>query len=204
MSVWRIAQASPLWRPGRSGASGAQIRRMVRCHWWQALFVLALLGQFLGPLFLAIHIWPFGPIGAGITWLGNTLCPVAWDTPSIFGHPMIVCPLCYGALVSVSATVFTYPRPAWFWNQWQTLPALARYLIIGVLVLPWLSGYVAVKAALWPLSWGGMLVLGLIGGMGVALLGAQFLELNTSAAGGASHAWDHEGRPSRPANPQHK
>jgi hypothetical protein len=172
MSVWRIAHASSLWRPGRSGASGARIR------WWQALIVLALLGQFLGPLFEAMRIWPFGPIGAGITWLGNSICPVAWDTPSIFGHPMIVCPLCYGALVAIAAVVFAYPRPARLWSRWGALPALARYLVIGALVLPWLSGYVAVKATRWPLSWGGMLALGLIGGLGVALLGAQFLELN--------------------------
>ncbi len=172
MSVWRIGHASPLWQ------RGAQIRRKVLCHWWQALIVLALLGQFLGPLFLAIRIWPFGPIGVGITWLGNAICPIARDTPSLFGHPMIVCPLCYGALISVAAVVFTYPRPARLWSLWLALPALLRYLLIMALVLPWLSGYVAVKAALWPLSWGSMLALGLLGGLGVALLGTQFWELN--------------------------
>lgn len=146
-------------------------------RWWQVLFGLALLGQFLAPLFLVIHIWPFKPIAEFIYWLGSTICPIAWDTPSVFGHPMIVCPLCYGALIAVTTLTFSYPRPEGPWRWWQAIAPLARLGIITLSLVPWLASYVMIKAGAWNLSWGAMLVFGMIGGVGTALLGFQMMEL---------------------------
>lgn len=152
-------------------------RRWRRVRWWQALYVLALLGQFLAPLFVIVNVFPFGPIGRFIYWLGMVICPIAWDTPTFLGQPMIVCPLCYGALVALTTLTFSYPRPRRAWAAWFALPAYPRLALAGLLFVPWLSAYIFIHAGLWVLPWPVMFVYGLLGGTGTALVGYQMLEL---------------------------
>jgi hypothetical protein len=166
MSVISIARVAP------------RARRWRRVRWWQALAVLALLGQFLAPLFVVIGVWPFGPIGRFIYWLGAAVCPVAWDTPAFLGQPMIVCPLCYGALMALTALTFSYPRPRRAWAAWFALPPYPRLALAGLLIAPWLCAYVFIHAGLWALPWPMMFVYGLLGGTGTALVGYQLLELS--------------------------
>lgn len=152
--------------------------RLRRVRWWQALFVLALLGQFLAPLFVRLAIWPFLPIGRFIYWLGMAICPIAWDTPSFLGLPMIVCPLCYGALVTLTAITFSYPRPRKVWRRWFEIPALLRLTIGAELIVPWLCGYIFIKASLWQMDYAAMFGLGLVGGLGTALVGYECVQLS--------------------------
>jgi hypothetical protein len=151
--------------------------RLRRVRWWQVLFVLALLGQFLAPLFVILGIWPFVPIGHFIYWLGAAICPIAGDTPTFLGRAMIVCPLCYGALVALTITTFSYPRPQPLWQHWFGLPAMARLAICAALITPWLSAYVLIKIGMWQIGYGAMFGLGLLGGLGTALIGYQLMEL---------------------------
>lgn len=167
-------------RPNRPvGAAIVAAARRVR--WWQVLFVLALLGQFLAPLFTIIHVWPFGPIAVFIYWLGATVCPIANDAPTFLGLPMVVCPLCYGALAALTTVTFAHPRPGRLWTAWARVPALARYGLILALIVPWLSAYVALKAAVLALPDAGMFALGLLGGTGTALLAFAALDLAAPA-----------------------
>ncbi len=153
-----------------------------RVRWWQVLVVLALLGQFLAPIFVILQIWPFGPIGRFIYWLGASICPIAWDTPSFLGRPMIVCPLCYGALVALATLMFSYPRPRRAWLAWFALSPYLRLAVAALLIAPWLCAYVLIKAGAWSLPWGIMFADGLLGGIGTALVGYQLMELSLPRA----------------------
>ena len=153
------------------------VDRLRRVRWWQVLFVLALLGQFLAPVFVQVTLWPFAPIGRFIYWLGASICPIAWDTPRFLGQPMIVCPLCYGALIALTTLTFSYPRPRPIWAGWFAIPPFLRLLICAELIAPWLCAYIFIKAGTWHMDWATMLGLGFMGGVGTALIGMQCLEL---------------------------
>lgn len=157
-------------RRARALASWTWLRR----HWWQVVIGICLLGPIQAPLSKAVGLWPLTPVADFINALGVLICPLAYDTPRIAGQPMSVCPLCYGALVSIFAVSLTFPRPHQFWRWWQGR-AWGLRLALAVSLLPvWLGAYVVHHAGLVAVPFGVMWPLGLLGGLGVALLG-EFL-----------------------------
>jgi hypothetical protein len=162
----------------RLPAQAAMRQRLRAIRWWQVLLVLALLGQFLGPLFVSARVWPFAPIGRLIYWLGAAICPDSAGAPIFLGRPMIVCLLCSGALIAVTAVTFSYPRPPGMWRAWRSIPSLAHFAVIAALIAPWLWGYIEMTARLAMLSQPAMFALGLVGGLGVALLVVQMRDLS--------------------------
>jgi hypothetical protein len=157
-------------RGARALASWGWLRR----HWWQGVIGLCLLGPIQAPLSKAAGLWPLTAVADFINALGVLICPLAYDTPRIAGQPMSVCPLCYGALLSIFAVSLNFPRPQQFWRWWHGR-AWGLRLTLAVALLPaWLGAYVVHHAGLVDVPFSVMWPLGLLGGLGVALLG-EFL-----------------------------
>jgi uncharacterized membrane protein len=150
-------------------------------RWWHAPLLLAGIGPILAPLFALIGIPPFSWLAVFIYWLGDLFCPLPERSAQILGHPMGVCPLCYTALLSVLAVTFTYPRPSQLRARWEALDWRLRLAIMLALTLPWLLSYVTNKAGFTQSPDAVMGVLGIPGGLGVALLG-YFLSERMSTA----------------------
>jgi hypothetical protein len=135
------------------------------------LLVLSLLGPILAPLFRSIGTQPFTGVATFIYWLGNLVCPLPDTAIVLFGQPMALCPLCYSALVAITAIAFSYPLPARLWTFWHRLDWLTRFGVLLALLVPWLALYSIFRHsqsdATAQLL---MLAVGLLGGSGVALL----------------------------------
>lgn len=150
-------------------------RKYHRSPWYRLRLQLVILffplaGPFLAPLFSWIGIWPFDMIARFIYVLGDLFCPLPERAVNLAGYSTSVCPLCYGALLGLAMILLSFPlRPATR-LKWERIPWQLQLALITAALIPWLSAYVANKAA-WtntpPLI---MYLLGFPGGLAVGLL----------------------------------
>ncbi|HAE83458.1 MAG TPA: hypothetical protein DCK85_08710, partial [Ktedonobacter sp.] len=82
---------------------------LYRLRWRLFILFFPLAGPFLAPLFTYVGIWPFGMIARFVYFLGDTLCPLPQRAVLIANYSTAVCPLCYGALLGLSATILSFP-----------------------------------------------------------------------------------------------
>jgi uncharacterized membrane protein len=146
-------------------------------RWWHFLLLLSLLGPILAPLFRTIGAQPFTGVANFIYWLGNLVCPLPDANIVLFGQPMAVCPLCYSALIAITVISLSYPLPARFYALWHRLAWPAQLGAILLLIVPWLALYSVFQHSQAGASQTVMLLIGLLGGTGVALLGEMLAGL---------------------------
>lgn len=140
-------------------------------HWWHFLLLLSLLGPILAPLFRTIGIAPFTTVANVIYWLGDLICPTTNTAIVLFGQPMAVSPLCYSALIAITVCALSYPSPQHLWRGWERIAWYLRFGLILLLIIPWLAFYRLDNGHATPLMQLLMLLVGLVGGTGIALLG---------------------------------
>jgi uncharacterized membrane protein len=105
-----------------------------------------------------------------VYFLGDTLCPLPQQAVYVTGSSTAVCPLCYGALLGLTAILLSFPFHPAARHTWERISWPLQLLLITCALLPWLSDYVLNKAG-WVLTpaWA-MYILGLPGGLAVGLL----------------------------------
>jgi hypothetical protein len=140
-------------------------------YWWHFLLLLSLLGPILAPVFSASSIAPFTIAANIIYWLGNLISPRPYTAIILFGQPMAVPPLGYSALIAITICALSYPSPWRFWTKLEHIPWYLRFGLILLLVIPWLLFYRLDNGHATQLLQLIMLFIGLIGGIGIALLG---------------------------------
>lgn len=150
-------------------------------RWWHFLLLLSLLGPILAPLFRAIGITPFTTAANVIYWLGNLISPTTNTAIVLFGQPMAVSPLWYSALIAVTVCSLSYPLPQPFWARLESTPWYLRFGLILLFIIPWLVFYRLDNSHATPLMQFIMLLIGLIGGTGIALLGHMLSSLLTKS-----------------------
>ena len=143
---------------------------LYRLRWRLFILFFPLAGPFLAPLFTRIGIWPFGMIAHFVYFLGDTFCPLPERAVLLSGYSTAVCPLCYGALLGLTAILLSFPFRPRIRQLWERLSWPLQLGLITVALLPWLSDYVLNKAG-WAFTpqWV-MYLLGLPGGLAVGLL----------------------------------
>lgn len=146
-------------------------------RWWHFLLLLSLLGPILAPLFRTISITPFTTAANVIYWLGNLISPTTNTAIVLFGQPMAVPPLWYSALIAITICALSYPSPQPFWTRLESTPWYLRFGLILLLIIPWLVFYRLDNSHATPLMQLIMLLIGLIGGTGIALLGHMLSSL---------------------------
>ena len=150
-------------------------------HWWHFLLLLSLLGPILAPLFRTIGIAPFTTVANVIYWLGDLICPTTNTAIVLFGQPMAVPPLWYSALIAITICALSYPSPQPFWTRLESTPWYLRFGLILLFIIPWLVFYRLDNSHATPLMQFIMLLIGLIGGTGIALLGHMLSSLLTKS-----------------------
>ena len=140
-------------------------------RWWHFLLLLSLLGPILAPLFRTIGMAPFTTVANVIYWLGNLISPTTNSAIILFGQPMAVSPLWYSALIAITVCALSYPSPQPFWTRLESIPWYLHFTLILLLIIPWLVFYRLDNGHATLLMQFIMLLVGLIGGAGVALLG---------------------------------
>lgn len=140
-------------------------------HWWHFLLLLSLLGPILAPLFRTIGIASFTAAANVIYWIGNLISPTTNTAIVLFGQPMAVSPLWYSALIAITVCALSYPSPQRFWRDWERIAWYLRFGLILLLIIPWLAFYRLDNGHATPLMQLLMLLVGLVGGTGIALLG---------------------------------
>ena len=148
-------------------------------YWWHFLLLLSLLGPILAPAFSASGIAPFTTAANIIYWLGDLISPSPHTAIILFGRPMTVPPLCYSALIAITICALSYPSPRRFWTRWEHIPWYLRFSLILLLIIPWLAFYRLDNGHATQLLQLIMLFVGLVGGMGIALLGHMLSALLT-------------------------
>lgn len=148
-------------------------------RWWHVLLLLALLGPILAPLFRSIGTQPFAGVANVIYWLGDLVCPLPAADITLFGQPMAACPLCYSALIAITAIALSYPLPARFWASWHRISWPMQLGAMLLLIAPWLALYTIFQHNQPAYFQTMMLLIGLVGGTGVALLGEMLAGLVT-------------------------
>ena len=148
--------------------------------WWHFLLLLALIGPVLAPLFRAIGIAPFTSVADFIYHIGEFVDPLPTTAIPLFGYPMAISPLCYSALIAITACALSYPAPKRFWALWRETSWYLQLGAILLLVIPWLICFRLQPAGNLPAWQLLMLPVGLVGGVGVALLAQVLAELFTS------------------------
>lgn len=146
-------------------------------RWWHIALLLSLLGPILAPLFRSIGAQPFTAIANFIYWLGNLICPLPDAEIVLFGQPMAVCPLCYSALIAITAIALSYPLPVRFWARWHRVAWPVQLGAMLLLIAPWLALYAVFQHNRPAYAQTVMLLVGLVGGTGVALLGEMLAGL---------------------------
>lgn len=146
-------------------------------RWWHFLLLLSLLGPILAPLFRAIGMAPFTTVANVIYWLGNLISPTTKTAIILFGQPMAVSPLWYSALIAITVCALSYPSPQPFWTRLETTRWYLHFTLILLLIIPWLAFYGLDNGQAPPLMRFIMLLIGLIGGAGIALLGHMLSRL---------------------------
>lgn len=146
-------------------------------HWWHFLLLLSLLGPILAPAFSASGIAPFTTVANIIYWFGNLISPTTNTAILLFGQPMAVSPLWYSALIAITVCALSYPSPQRFWERLERIPWYLRFGMILLLIIPWLAFYRLDNGHAAQLLQLIMLFVGLIGGMGLALLGHMLSDL---------------------------
>ena len=143
---------------------------LYRLRWRLFILFFPLAGPFLAPLFTRIGIWPFGMIARFVYFLGDTFCPLPERAVLLGGYSTAVCPLCYGALLGLTAILLSFPFHPRVRQLWERLSWPLQLGLITTALLPWLSDYVLNKAG-WAVTpqWT-MYLLGLPGGLAVGLL----------------------------------
>lgn len=150
--------------------------------WWHFLLLLALIGPVLAPLFRAIGTAPFTSVANFIYHVGTFVSPLPNTAIPLFGYPMAVSPLCYSALIAITACALSYPAPTHLWVLWRETSWYLQLSAILLLLLPWLACFrlqPADNLSAWQLL---MLPVGLVGGGGVALLVQVLAELLSPAS----------------------
>lgn len=139
-------------------------------RWQLALLFFPLAGPFLAPLFSWMGIWPFPIIARFIYVLGELFCPLPERALILAGYSTAVCPLCYGALLGLTAVLLSFPFRPGIRKWWEGLPWQLQLTLIVSALVPWLGDYVADKAG-WTFTpqWA-MYLLGILGGLAVGLL----------------------------------
>lgn len=146
-------------------------------RWWHFLLLLSLLGPILAPLFRTIGMAPFTNVANVIYWLGNLISPTTNTAIILFGQLMAVPPLWYSALIAITVCALSYPSPQPFWARLESTPWYRRFGLILLLIIPWLMFYRLDNGHATPLMQLIMLLIGLIGGTGIALLGHMLSNL---------------------------
>jgi hypothetical protein len=146
-------------------------------RWWHFLLLLSLLGPILAPFLRSIGAQPFTGVANFIYWLGNLVCPLPGADILLFGQPMAVCPLCYSALIAITAIALSYPLPTRFWAFWHRVAWPAQLGAMLLLIAPWLALYTVFQHHQPAYAQSVMLLVGLVGGTGVALLGEMLAGL---------------------------
>lgn len=143
---------------------------LYRLRWRLFILFFPLAGPFLAPLFTYVGIWPFGMIARFVYFLGDTLCPLPQRAVLIANYSTAVCPLCYGALLGLSAIILGFPFRPKVRQWWERIPWPLQLILIASALIPWLSDYVLNKAG-WTFTplWT-MYLLGIPGGLAVGLL----------------------------------
>jgi uncharacterized membrane protein len=143
---------------------------LYRLRWRLVILFFPLAGPFLAPLFSQIGIWPFGMIAQFVYFLGDTLCPLPDMAITMNGYSTAVCPLCYGALLGLTAILLSFPFRPRIRHFWERIPWQLQLFVITCSLIPWLSDYVVNKMGLaFTPDWA-MYLLGLPGGLAVGLL----------------------------------
>lgn len=154
-------------------------------YWWHFLLLLSLLGPILAPAFRASGIAPFTTAANVMYWLGTLISPSPSTAILLFGQPMAVPPLWYSALIAITICALSYPSPRRFWARLARIPWYWRFGLVLLLIIPWLLLYQLDDGHAAQLLQLIMLFVGLVGGMGIALLGHL---LGTLLAKPAEHA----------------
>ena len=139
-------------------------------RWRLLILFFPLAGPFLAPLFSAIGIWPFTWIARFVYFLGDVICPLPGRAPFLGGYSTAICPLCYGALLGLTAVLLSFPFRPTIRRWWEGIPWGFQLFLISSALLPWLSDYVLNKADLLYTPLWAMYLLGLPGGIAVGLL----------------------------------
>lgn len=148
----------------------AQPHPLYVLRWRLFILFFPLAGPFLAPLFSRIGIWPFGMIAQFVYFLGDTLCPLPDRAMPMGGYSTAVCPLCYGALLGLTAILLSFPFRPTIRRVWEQIPWALQLTLITAALIPWLSDYVVNKtgAGFTP-DWA-MYLIGIPGGLAVGLL----------------------------------
>ncbi len=139
-------------------------------RWRLFILFFPLAGPFLAPLFSAIGIWPFTWIARFVYFLGDVICPLPGRAPFLGGYSTAICPLCYGALLGMTAILLTFPFRPVVRQWWEKVPWGLQLVLRLCAITPWLSDYVLNKAGLLYTPLWMMYLLGLPGGLAVGLL----------------------------------
>lgn len=172
-------EQSPIWTDSTAPTSSTQEEPLalqstepveMEWRWWHFLLLLSLLGPILAPLFRTIGMAPFTNVANVIYWLGNLISPTTNTAIILFSQPMAVPPLWYSALIAITVCALSYPSPQPFWTRLESIPWYLRFILILLLIIPWLVFYRLDNGHATPLMQLIMLLIGLIGGTGIALL----------------------------------
>ena len=139
-------------------------------RWRLFMLFFPLAGPFLAPLFARIGIWPFGMIARFVYFLGNTLCPLPDRAPMLTGYSTAVCPLCFGALLGLTAILLSFPFRPTVRHVWEQVPWVLQLALITAALIPWLSAYVINKTGAGFTADPAMYLIGIPGGLAVGLL----------------------------------
>lgn len=139
-------------------------------RWRLFILFFPLAGPFLAPLFARIGIWPFGMIAQFVYFLGNTLCPIPDRAPQMMSYSTAVCPLCYGALLGLTAILLSFPFRPTVRRVWEQVPWALQLTLITAALVPWLSDYVINKTGIGFTADWAMYLIGIPGGLAVGLL----------------------------------
>jgi uncharacterized membrane protein len=143
---------------------------LYRLRWRLIVLFFPLAGPFLAPLFSQIGVWPFGMIAQFVYFLGDTLCPMPNMAITINSYSTAVCPLCYGALVGLTAILLSFPFRLRARQLWERIPWQLQLLFMICAVVPWLGDYVVNKLGMAVTPQWEMYLFGLPGGLAVGLL----------------------------------